>query len=59
MTQIQDHLNPLPRELISPRLNKYLNQIDRLNIAQLIQFDEEEEENAQMQRITPINYYLN
>ena len=53
MTQIQESLNVISPETISPRLNKYLTQIDRLNIPQYVQLEEEAQQN--IKSITSIN----
>ena len=58
MTQIQESLNVISPETISPRLNKYLTQIDRLNIPQYVQLEEEAQQNLnnnlnQLPQLTP------
>ena len=58
MTQIQESLNVISPETISPRLNKYLTQIDRLNIPQYVQLEEEAQQNInnnlnQLPQFTP------
>ena len=58
MTQIQESLNVISPETISPRLNKYLTQIDRLNIPQYVQLEEEAQQNInnnlnQLPQLTP------
>ena len=58
MTQIQESLNVISPEAISHRLNKYLTQIDRLNIPQYVQLEEEAQQNInnnlnQLPQLTP------
>ena len=58
MTQIQESLNVISPETISPRLNKYLTQIDRLNIPQYVQLEEVAQQNInnnlnQLPQLTP------
>ena len=46
---------PLSNDIISPKINKYLTQIDRLNIPQYIQYDEELQQQNNLNHNNDIN----